>query len=300
MDNELQEIWGATAVDALEADIGTITRVDYYERGIYYVAAYKEDELLSRGEYYVVEKSSTIISAQAKAYGVPVRGEPNLLLFQAEKEKGGYRVIEFEIAKYRVKNGLPLGDLESPRIAALYDAENYPEYYGPYPAPMNTPFGNMLRYKTLKNGVFWIETDEGQHILALCYPIWSGELNISDTARSLGELTEYDKERGIETTYGYMFFSEENSCIPLFELLKGHSELKDLEDLSIPALMNAIWTYHTEYAVFENSLVQQGARDFWYMLLSALQPDGELPEPTISIEDLVAYCPDAGTKFLDF
>lgn len=299
VDNKLREAWGNAAVNALEVDIGDITRVVYYEQGIYYVAASKDGERPFHGEYYVVESACPIISAQAKVYGVPVKGASSLLLFQAEVEQGGYRIIEFEMAKHRIKHGRPLEDLESPRITAIYGAEDYPEYYGSYPAPTNTPFGYMLRYKALGNGIFWMETDEGQYTLALCYPIWNDEVEISDTARSLGVLTEYDKEKGIETTYGYMFFSEINSSIPLVELLKTHSEWKEMKELSIPALMNAVWTHHAGYAVLENSLLQKGAGDFLYMLLSALQPEGDLPEPKISLEDMISYCPDVGTKFID-
>lgn len=301
MDSELRKVWGDIAVDALEAAIGTITKVTFYEPGIYHVTASRcSGEKPIHGEYYVVDNSCTIISAQAKVYGVPVGEAPELLLFQAEKEKGGYRVIEFEMAKYRIKGGRPLEDLEPPHITAVYGAEDYPEYYGAYPAPTSTPFGYMLRYKVVGNGIFWIETDEEQYTLALCYPIWNDDVEISDTAREFGVLTEYDQEKGIGTTFGYMFFSEVDSCIPLFEILRTHPEWKEAEDFSIPALMNAIWTHHTGYAVLENSLVQQGAEDFLYMLLSAIQPEGDLPEPTISIEDMISYCPDVGTKFIDF
>ncbi len=57
--------------------------------------------------------------------------------------------------------------------------------------PIYTPNGFTVRYQTLENGIYWIETDECKEILAVCYPIWYAEL--PGTAQKLGKITEYDK-----------------------------------------------------------------------------------------------------------
>lgn len=223
--DELQARWGQAAIDALDQAVGKITRVECYADGIYYIGAHKEDSASCfAAEYYVVENDTKIISAQAKAYGTPIEGCSDLLLFQAEVEGKGFKIIEFELARYRVANHIPLDPLESPYDIALFAAEDYPDYFGPYPAPTVTPFGNLLRYISLENGIIWMETDGEGWALALSYPIWASDL--TPLAIALGKQTERDAALGIEKTMGYLFFSERDSCIPLFELLVDHPALQ--------------------------------------------------------------------------
>lgn len=295
MDQELRNVWGEAAVDALAEDIGVIGRVDLCAPGTYYVSARKREKTGSRREYYVAERDSTVLSPQAKEYGIPVAAWPALLLFQVGKEQSGYKIVDFELARYLEKNGGLSEPMLPPRCIALFAMGEHPEYFGLYPAPVMTPFGDMLRYRTLENGVFWIETDRNKYTLALCYPIWSSD--ISDTAQKLGELTEYDRKNDVEKTYGYLFFSEENSCIPIFELLNIFPGLKTV---NLPALMNAIWTYHPEYAVFGNFLEQQEGNDPLHTMLSGLCPQEVLMDPAVCLENIIAYFPEAGTKFVQF
>lgn len=296
MDHELRKIWGHTAVTALEENVGTITSVKYYAEEIYYISACKRGNFPTCSEYYVVSKSSDIISTQAKAYGTPVMGQPNLLLFKAGAKRGGYKIIDFELAKYRIKNNIPLGDLSSPHISALFAAEDYPDYFGLYPAPLITPFGNLLRYISLENGIFWIETDKGGWCLALCYPIWDAELTAP--ALELGKQTEYDKEFGIENTLGYLFFSEHDSCVPLFELLIDRPDLQKSAMIDYTALMNAVWIYHPQYAIIANILEQLGANDFSFSLISALFPTETPPSSSVSTKNMISYHSETGTHFI--
>ena len=296
MDLELRKVWGDDVVDNLKDAIGDILKVEFYAPGIYYVAAKNSDYSFVCTEYYVIEKTTSIISYQVKTYGDPVKSCPNLLLFQAEKEQGGYELIEFEVAKYRIQQNIPLGDLDSPRLIAMYYTEDYPEYFGPYPAPTSTPFGYMLRYKTLQNGIFWIETDQGQYTLALCQPIH--EFDLSDIARKLGKLTECDKMKDIKNVQSYLFFSEQDSCIPLFEISRVSSRLAKLDDLDFPALMNAIWANHVEYAILQNSLVQQG--NSLSIIFPPSFPFKDIFDFSAFHKDMVLYTPNRGTNFIHF
>ena len=295
--DELQARWGQAAIDALDQAVGKITRVECYADGIYYIGAHKEDSASCfAAEYYVVENDTKIISAQAKAYGTPIEGCSDLLLFQAEVEGKGFEIIEFELARYRVANHIPLDPLESPYDIALFAAEDYPDYFGPYPAPTVTPFGNLLRYISLENGIIWMETDGEGWALALSYPIWASDL--TPLAIALGKQTERDAALGIEKTMGYLFFSERDSCIPLFELLVDHPALQKAEIIDFAALMNAIWVYHPQYAITANVLEQLGANDFLFSLLTALCPEKAPAEPVISVENMISYRPETGTKFI--
>ena len=103
---------------------------------------------------------------------------------------------------------------------------------------------------------------------------------------------------GIEKTMGYLFFSERDSCIPLFELLVDHPALQKAEIIDFAALMNAIWVYHPQYAITANVLEQLGANDFLFSLLTALCPEKAPAEPVISVENMISYRPETGTKFI--
>ena len=79
-----------------------------------------------------------------------------------------------------------------------------------------TPRGFTVRHKTILNGVYWLETDRCEEMLAVCYPIWKSDISIPE--QNQGEQLEYDRMYGIDNTLGYLFFSKQNSIIPLHEL----------------------------------------------------------------------------------
>lgn len=96
--------------------------------GVYYASIRQDETDVFSDEYYIVCKNTEAISSEAKVYGQSVDGQP-------------------------VESPDSLHEL------AIYNAEYHPEYFGAYPAPMLTPHGYMVRYRTLDNGIHLLETD---------------------------------------------------------------------------------------------------------------------------------------------
>ena len=86
-----------------------------------------------------------------------------------------------------MKNGLSLPEGDSLLSAARFAMLDHPEYFGRYPAPLVTPRGDTARYRELMHGVFSIETDHGETVLAICYPLWTSCL--PNSVRHLAEQT---------------------------------------------------------------------------------------------------------------
>lgn len=63
---------------------------------------------------------------------------------------------------------------------------------------------------------------------------------------------EYDQIHGIDNTLGYLFFSKQNSIIPLYELSLLHSEIEESGVVDVAALLNAIGKFYPEYATIHN------------------------------------------------
>ena len=158
---------------ALLADnYGTILSLTEECPLVYYVCAAMEDGAAVPQEYFVVDRKSPAISKVAKGYGSPLDMEPELLCYAFSDIHSGYKIIQYEIYRYRLKHGLPLDAPESVHEYAIHSAEEHPEYFGTYPAPMVTPGGDMVRYCVLSNGVYYIETDRGMDLIAISFPLW--------------------------------------------------------------------------------------------------------------------------------
>lgn len=150
-------------------ELGPIVEREQVCPGVYILTAKNEDEMLSRDYYSVMENS--IIPPEAKAYGRKLSG---LWVFPVSDGSEEYKIINYEIAKYRVQNNLPL---EEPlRTTAFFAAQSFPEYFGTFPVPLNTPRGCTIRHWVLDNGIYWLETDQCEEALAVNYPVWSTEL----------------------------------------------------------------------------------------------------------------------------
>ena len=197
------------------SELGSIIEEEQICPGVYLLSTRKENEATAREYYAVTEKAA--IPLRAKSYG---RKLPGLWLFSLDDGSEAYRIIRFEAAYYRAKHHLPL---EEPlRASAFFAAQAFPDYFGAFPVPLHTSRGHTIRHWILDNGIYWLETDQCEEILAVCYPVWSTEL--SGLTAGLGEQTGYDRTRGIEKTMGYLFFPMEISCIPLRELLRSRSK----------------------------------------------------------------------------
>jgi len=277
----------------LEDDLGSIVMSQHITPGIIYVAAKTGDEAFP-SEYYIAERDCTELSQEAKRYGRPLEHHPEFLCYPAGSPDNGRMVIEYEANRYLKKHGLPLMECESLLALADYGREYEPEYFGDYPAPIYTPKGLTLRYVTLKPGIFLIETDKLDKVLAVCYPIWNSE--ISDYTKSKGEQFTYDQLRGIDNTEGYLFFTEENACLALFELWPLSHLLEKSQRINTAAMMNAIWKYHPTYAASHNIREQAGLNDGLALLAISLGIDVDLQGST---DNVIPLFEDVGTDYLN-
>ena len=275
-------------------DLGTIIESEWQCPGVWYVA--NEGNGRFAGEFYIVESNTPCISDAAKLAGAYLENHPDLLLYSLDDPEGGRGIIRYEIARYRKLHDLPMPDSESLLTAAVYAMENNPEYFGNYPAPIQTPHGTLTRYKAIINGVFALETDECQRLIAVCYPLWQAAF--SGYTKLLGEQTEHDQQFGIDNTLGYLFFTEDNGCLALFELLGEFPQILKSKLIDAPALNNAIWKHHPDYAVLFNRDEQEGLHDALGMLQRFLY--GEDVELSVSIEHMITFNLNAGTNYLHF
>ena len=158
-----------------------------------------------------------------------------------------------------------------------------------------TPRGRTARYKSLMNGVFWIETGTGEEVLAVCYPIWN--CDFSETVLKQSEQAEEDVREGIDNTLGYLFFSKRVSSLALFELWGQYEELRTGGLINYPALMNYIWAYFPEYAATYNMQNQMGMHDTFGLLMNALGAEVELQN---NPNEVIVMSTAAGLDFLNF
>ncbi len=277
---------------ALEDDLGSIIMSQHITPGIYYVSAAMDDETVPN-EYYIAERECTELSLEAKRYGQPLENHPEYLCYPAGSPDNGRMVIEYEANRYLKKQGLPLMECESLLAIADYGREYEPEYFGDYPTPLYTPKGLTLRYITFKPGIFLIETDRLDKVLAICYPIWNSEF--SDYTKSKGEQFTYDQLCGIDNTEGYLFFAEENACLALFELWPVSQQIEKSKRINAAAMMNAIWKHHPTYAASHNIREQAGLNDGLALLAISLGIDVDLQGST---DNVIPIFEGEGTDYL--
>lgn len=233
-------------------------------------------------ELLVVTADAPAISIQARSYGIIPVERPDLTVFHCDRERGGREIVEFEIYRYMVKQGIPLPEGDSLRGAAYYAMEMYPEYFGTFPAPILTPWGATIRSFELACGIYLLETDRCKDVLATACPIW--EVDLTDSAKKLGRMVGRDE-------MGYMFFSKQASCIPIFELLPLHQGWTIHGIINQAALMNALLKYYADYAAMYNTekpmiTRTDGAGTNFFQVLDKLGRDGvkfEEAEPDLSI-----------------
>lgn len=233
----------------IEDEVGQIKATEELCPGVYYVAARDFESGLPH-EYYIVQKWEAPLTEQAESYGKPMKSSNDLLMFPLDDEKGGGSVVKYEVQRYRASRHLPPLDDEDMFVTAVYGMENYPEYFGDYPIPAQTPRGATMRHKRLANGVYVLETERFEHMIAVCYPVWEGDL--SDYTIRQAEMLESDARQGIDSTLGYLFFPESAGCLALFELWKWYEEFMSSGLIDRAAMMNAIYEFYPEYAVEHN------------------------------------------------
>ena len=232
----------------LTTELGSVIEAEEISPGVYSILT---DQKEWGPEYYVVMKDAPAISDQARSYGQQFAEKDAICVYRQDIPGSGRRVIEFEVLRYQMKHHLPVDESNDPIYAvALYGMEENPDYFGEYPVPSITPRGYTVRYKKIINGVYWLETDRCEEMLSVCYPIWNAELTIPE--HSYGEQLEYDQIRQINSTLGNLFFSKDNSYIPLFELSLVNPEIRANGVINMAALFNAIYMFYPEYTAVHN------------------------------------------------
>lgn len=273
----------------LENEIGSVEEAETPMSGVYYLCARKEADDHAIRKYYVVSEASPIYQ-RVSAYGQPIG---NLRLYAMQEDTSGWRIVDYELCKYMAKAQSAPRTEKVLHELALFAAVYHPEYFGEYPVPLHTPRGYTLRHRKIANGIYWLETSWCEEMLALCYPVWNTEL--SGMARVIGEATEYDRAHDLGETMGYLFFTAQSSCVPIFELMETRKEWEGTL-VNKPALMNAIWQYLPKYALMKNNQEQIGKKDLVSRVMAELGVELEKEPP--SPERMICIYPDAGTDFL--
>ena len=257
----------------LTAELGEVNRAELLSPGVYFLVGKKGAHY---PEMYVVMADALAISEKARGYGQELPGHPDLRIYELDQPGSGRHIIDFELRRYRMKCHLPEVEGEdSLYTAALYGAEEHPDYFGAFPVPSLTPRGYTVRHKTIMNGVYWLETDRCEEMLAVCYPVWQADITIPE--QSQGEQLEYDQVRGIDNTMGYLFFPKRGSVIPLYQLAQIHSEIKEGGMVDMAALSNVICEFYPEYTAMHNE-----------------------EETKFGHNNFIEKTPDTGTEFIKF
>ena len=273
----------------LAQELGSIVEWEEQCPGVYYLATEpKDEESRFATELYLVFDDAPV-TQEVRAMGERLDSVP-AWAYPADTYESPKWAVLYEAQKYLTVHGLPLPEGESLRDTALYGREVCPDYFGPYPAPAQTPWGYTLRYRALDAGIYWIETDQCTDVLAVCGPVWEADLT-----EGLQELAgKMDYEEGM----GYRYFNRELSCVAVFELMQLREKWTEEGLIRKAELMNAIWEYQPGYAMGYNAEEQAGRHDMLGMLLYELGiTDRKLER---SVERMIAITPEVGTDFIGF
>jgi len=273
-------------------ELGIVTKAEIVMPGVY--EAVLEQETYLNVEAYIVLKSATGIPNSARRYGEKVEGYPDILLYKEGRNKNPRYIIAYELFRYKILHHLPLPKDETIQEIAAYGAEMYPDYFGDYPVPFLTPWGCTTRHKIIANGLFWLETEQCQRGLAVACPQYD---DLSDGARGLAEKFSGSLAFLESQEPRYLFFREADSSVPLFELLSVKPAKQILSPLNGPALMNAIYQNHPEYAAMYNMAEQSGQNDGFGLFLNAVGIPSELHA---SKDCMIQLSPQAGTEYIEF
>ena len=265
---------------ALEEEVGEIKSVKEYSPGVYHIDAIREEQFLL--EYFAVLDTAPM-AEKVRPYGKELDG---LRLYDLEDDACGWRVVQYEISKYSISVKEKPVPEELFRDMTLHAMEVHPEYFGTFPVPFHTPHGFTLRYRTLANGIYWLETSECEELLAVCFPIWNAEL--SPAAAVCGKVMACDEN---ENATPYRFFPKRFSSVPIYELMETRKEWEGTV-ISLPALMNAIWENIPTYAMRLNGQPKP------ITSIEILEEMGLEMMPQTDGRRIIGMFPDAGTDFL--
>lgn len=271
---------------ALEEEIGPAANIEEWCPGVFYIEIDQGGVFMK--EYFVVLDEAPM-AVKVRNYGKKMDG---LRLFAQDDDSSGWRIVQYEVSKYSFTvKGKHLPE-ELFQDMSLHAMELHPEYFGTFPVPYHTPCGCTLRHRTLDNGVYWLETSQCKELLAVCFPVWNAEL--SPASASLAKLLTWDAAIGVEKAMGYIFFTRESSCVPIYELMMTRQKW-DGAVIDVPALMNALWKYAPKYAVHLNGGKAQVLDDELTRLLGKAGQEA-IPQP--DGKHMIGMFPDVGTDFL--
>lgn len=274
-------------------ELGTVTEAELIMPGVY-DAILEFSEAGLAVEAFIVLSNAGEISAGAKRYGKTDPDYPDLLLY-SEDETGNTRyIVGYELFRYKILHHFPLPEGETIRGIAAAGAEMYPEYFGCYPVPFHTPWGCTTRHKIIANGLYWLETEQCRRGLAVACPKYD---DLSDGARGLAELFHDGSSQADMEMPGYLFFTEANSSVPLYELVSAIPKEQLCCEVNRAALMNAVYQHFPEYAAQHNLAEQAGLNDGLGQFLHTQDIDVELKSDP---ERLISLTAEAGTQYIDF
>lgn len=197
-------------------------------------------------QVYFVERKSNNFSNAAKAYGKPVPGFPDWLIFFDERTDFPSHILDYEAGRYKAKNGIPISK-RALRDTAACGAELYPDYFGPWLPPYVTPWGFTTRYKTVANGIFCLETESLWRGLALSAPVCDAL-----SPKTLASLSVPSAD-GLDPP-AYRFVEEDDACIAFFEL-SAQIAASGFR-LPMAALKNTLCIKHPEYVREHNKIMR--------------------------------------------
>jgi len=264
--------------------------------GVYYVHTGASVKGFLGRELYVVTKAAipSIISREVAVRGIEV-GDARI--FENEDSDSIYNLVDYELMRYCVKNGLPIEKEKGSLYGAAVDgAQYFPWYFGGTIPPRSTPFGLTVRVKKAGEGLFFLETDQCRWVLAVAFPIWS--VDLTEQARELGWIGDDDLSKRVEEAR-YLFFPKERCAPAIYDLLE-YSEYKGLLHFikSKQVLETHLWTYFPEYAL-EYNICNAGRYDSANMpeCPEATKDDGRTDE--MPINNCITYSEElTGQEFL--
>ncbi len=245
------------AVYNLSDELGSITRAEPTAcPGVYLLETAASPKQIVGQMLYAVESDAQEISDGAKRFGMRLELHSDFLIYPIDEYSLVDSIIHYEISKYCARNGLKQMGAPEVRAYAAYGAENYPDYFGQIPAPYLTPHGYLTRYLRLMNGAFWLETDQGEQMLAMTRLLWKNDLD--DRVKAKAEFNDFDRAAAdFDSTTGYAFFLSEAGALALYDLMRHRFELLLSDEIDREALDNVVMRRWPHYAAAFNQEEQR-------------------------------------------
>ncbi len=292
MENKNQENM-SLSFELPDADWDDVQDITEECPGVFYLSVNREDSIVLR-ELYAVQPSAVpeIISEEAAVYGKKIDG---VYFFEYDLVKSGWDLVKYEIMRCRYKHGVPFDETASLYSTAVFSADQYPEYFGETIPPRCTPWGLVVRCKKAADGVFFLETDKCEWLLALSFPVWSA--GISENARQFGSLHEADKRMGQEEAE-YLYFQRDKCAPAIFELLqnKKYDGIRKFI-YSQEVLETALYIQTPAYAITKNLSENSMPAYITELLKTGTEKDTDLLSGQVS-KHFIRFNPDIVDKEL--